>query len=173
MADKDLKFSEAPSPRARHAATAPEAPVEETPEAPAAQTAAEAFAGVDAVHVPASADQLSSEAEIAARTAPDAPVGTKFRKTFVVSRKWHTEGVSDDSDMHRANCVATLQEALNRGLHPKGEAAYVGDDTLHDGSEALHYEVEVVLATEDADPAGTYTPSFSLEDMGGSTVQAN
>lgn len=145
--------------------------VQETP-APAAQTAAEAIEAVDATRAPVSVDQLSTEGEIAARTAPDAEVGTKFRKTFVISKKGFDLGAPQD-DMHRANCVATLQEALNRGLHPKGEASYVGDDQLTDGSEALHYEVEVVLASEDEDPASTYTPSFAIDDMGGSTVQAD
>lgn len=146
MADEDVKFTEAP---AKRRAKAVEKNAEETP---------------------ASVEELSPKEEIAARTAPDAKATGRFVKSFVISaRDWNVDGPVDD--MHRANQVATLQEALNRGLHPSGEAKFDGSETLWDGSVELTYSAPVVLAHLDEDPASTYTPRAAVNDMGGSTIQ--
>lgn len=120
--------------------------------------------GVQGVH------QLSGDAEVAARTGPDSPVDGKFRKVFVLSARDYTSN-ADNEDMHRANAVATLQEALNRGVHCLGDARLEGTEETADGSVRLTYVVEAVPASEHEVPAETQTPSKAIKEMGGSTVE--
>lgn len=112
----------------------------------------------------------SGEEAVAARTAPDAPEDGKFRKTFTLSGRDYEEQ-SEHDDMHRANEVATLQEALNRGLHAQGEAQLENVERTQDGSVNLTYAVEAIPASEDSDPANTETPRKAIKKMGGSTQQ--
>lgn len=115
---------------------------------------------------------------------PEWPADGRFRKVFHIAAarvsrpdigeptdNWH--GPEYDS-MHEANKVAVLQDALNHGLHPRGEAE-LDDATEPDGNGMadLTYSVECVPAstepTEDT-AALTYTPSQAIADQGGSTL---
>ena len=114
---------------------------------------------------------------------PEWPLDGRFRKVFHiqaarVSRpdiaeptdSWH--GPEYDS-MHEANKLAVLQDALNHGLHPRGEAE-LDDATEPDGSgmSALTYSVECVPASTEApeEAALAYTPSAALADQGGTSL---
>lgn len=114
--------------------------------------------------------QLDGDAEVAARTGPDAQADGKFRHTFTLSGRDFEANESND-DMHRANQAATLQFALNKGVHPKGEAALESTETTHDGSVRLTYAVKAIPAGEDEVPSDTQTPTKAIRDMGGSTVE--
>jgi hypothetical protein len=131
---------------------------------------------------------LSTEAVIQRRTStidggPEWPADGRYRKVFTVVVPRVSTGAdleldwnSDEHDtMHEANKVATLQEALFRGLHPQGEARFDGQEGDTDprsyGSATLVYSVEVVPATDEGtEAAATYTPSFAIKDQGGSTL---
>jgi hypothetical protein len=113
---------------------------------------------------------LDSDGEVAARTAPDAEADGKFRHTFTISGRDYDEN-ADNDDMHRANEVATLQNALNKGVHPKGEAYLESSERTQDGSVNLTYAVESIPAHEDEAPGDSQVPSKAIDDMGGSTVE--
>lgn len=115
--------------------------------------------------------QLTEDQEVAARSGPDFPADGKFRKVFVLSgRDYEANQLNDD--MHRANEVATLQEALNKGVHPKGEARLESEESTHDGSVRLTYAVDGVPAHADEAPSETHTPAKAIDDMGGSTLES-
>lgn len=107
------------------------------------------------------AKQPDPEAEVAARSA-DGSEGTRHVKEFVVL------GASvgdEDGPEHAPNKVAVLQEAIQRGLHPRGDVSYDGAETLGDGvSRLLRYSVEVVPAAVDSEPGNTTTPRDKIED---------
>ncbi len=103
--------------------------------------------------------------EINARTV-DGPKDGRFHRDFVVPAR----GWNDSDDAHEANKVAVLQQALHRGLHPRGDVSYDGRSDHPDGkSLVLSYSVDVILASEDDRPADTNTPSKAIDDLGGST----
>lgn len=131
--------------------------------------------------------QLSTEAVIQRRTStidggPLWPADGRYHKVFNIATPRTSTGKLPELDwnddqhlaMHEANKVAVLQEALNRGLHPRGEAEFVGqlgDADEASGSASLEYQVEVVPATVDGEEAAnTYTPSAAIADQGGSTL---
>ena len=130
---------------------------------------------------------LTTEAIIQRRTStldggPEWPADGRYHKVFNIATPRTSTGKPPELDwnddqhraMHEANKVAVLQEALNRGLHPRGEAEFVGqlgDTDESSGSASLEYQVEVVPATIDGEEAaGTYTPSAAIADQGGSTL---
>ena len=136
-----------------------------------------------------SEDQLSTNAVIQRRTStidggPQWPADGRYHKVFTVATPRLSTGKAPELDwnddqhraMHEANKVAVLQEAINRGLHPKAEARFEGqlEATLAEeaaASASLEYSVEVVPATEDGEEAAsTYTPSAALVDQGGTTL---
>ena len=136
-----------------------------------------------------SEDQLTTNAVIQRRTStidggPQWPADGRYHKVFTVATPRLSNGKVPELDwnddqhrsMHEANKVAVLQEALNRGLHPKAEARFEGalEATLAEeaaASASLEYSVEVVPATEDGEEAAaTYTPSAALADQGGTTL---
>jgi hypothetical protein len=96
------------------------------------------------------------ETEVAHRSA-DGSSGMKYRKTFVLL------GVFPEGHpAHEDNARHTLEEAIQRGLHPKGEAVLVDTKEVPEVrdlvSSELTYEVEVVPAVVDDDAPGTVTP---------------
>lgn len=130
---------------------------------------------------------LSTEAVIQRRTStidggPLWPADGRYHKVFNIATPRTSTGKlpelnwNDDQHraMHEANKVAVLQEAMMRGLHPRGEAEFVGqlgDADEASGSASLEYQVEVVPATVDGEEAAnTYTPSAAIADQGGSTL---
>lgn len=120
--------------------------------------------GVDGKPVgPAGQQPRTAEEEIAARTADtDEKAVPRFSKVYVVKARDFTDG-QDREPMHEANKVDMLQQALNVGLHPRGEATFDGHKPHADGqSTYLTYSVEVVPAVEDEVPARTVTPTKAL-----------
>lgn len=118
-----------------------------------------------------SADQLPGAQEVAVRTGPDTPADGYFRHTFTLSPRDGGENANND-DMHRANEVATLQHALHKGVHPKGEAFLEGISTREDGSVDFTYAVKSIPASEDDAPGQSQVPAKAIREMGGSTVKA-
>ena len=92
--------------------------------------------------------------EVAKRSA-DGADGTRHVKEFVVLGA----GLAEDGPQHAPNKIGTLQQAIQHGLHPRGEVTFDGAETLHDGvSQLLRYSVEVVPAAADSEPEKTSTP---------------
>lgn len=100
-----------------------------------------------------------------AQRSPDGSDRDQFRKVFSVGRL----GVSPDDPDHRRNAIAVVQEAVQRGLHPRGDV-YLVDAVEHDeplnasGSRRcrytdLRYAVAVIPASIDTTPEDTTTPT--------------
>jgi len=106
-----------------------------------------ALAGEDAVEV----DERS----------PDGSDGTRHTKEFVVlARNW---GGSDNE--HEANRAAVANEAIQRGLHPRGDVTFDGQEEHDDGqSLVLTYSVETIPAIVDHQAQDTTTPRDILTD---------
>jgi hypothetical protein len=115
------------------------------------------------------AESKSSSEVVAEKSGPDAKPDGKFRKTFNVQVTPFTQlsDVQGDDVMHEANKLATLQEALNRGVHPKGEpeleSTEVGEEHLNSATVKFTYAVEAVAAFADLDAPGTTTPAEMLK----------
>jgi hypothetical protein len=105
------------------------------------------------------------EADIAARSGHcDAARSNRFVRVFPVATG-HLG--SDDEAMHARNGVAVVQEAIQQGLHPRGEVSFDGvvdQDPSEPGYDArypvshLTYSVECVPAGIDPDASKTTTP---------------
>jgi hypothetical protein len=86
----------------------------------------------------------------------------RFRKTFVVQ----IQGKTQDDQLAYGDGLgdkqAVLQEALNRGLHPKGEPIRESVERIHEGLSSatikVVYSVPVVPAALDYDPGTTWQP---------------
>lgn len=99
-------------------------------------------------------------AAVAARSV-DGSDGTTWLKTFLVRGAGFDK---PDHPIHAANAVGVAQEALNRGLHPRGvaelrSAEVVDHDRRGVPSVALTYAVACVPAVGDETPAETVTPA--------------
>lgn len=95
------------------------------------------------------------QGEIEQRSADGAEAG-RFVKTFVVDRE-----VGDDSPMHDQNAVGVVQEAIQRGLHPKSDVVLANRNVVQEKrsvSTELTYAVDVEPSSVDHDPASTVTP---------------
>ena len=69
-----------------------------------------------------------------------------------------------------ANKAAVTNEAIQRGLHPRGEASFVGAEDHPDGvSVVLTYSVETVPSSVDHAPEDTTTPRDVIEADGKDT----
>lgn len=104
------------------------------------------------------------EGEVAKRSA-DGSSGMTFHKVFVLG-----SGITDDAEhpQHLANLAGTLQEAINRGLHPKGEPKLVSvnhgqPDRRGAVSSWCKYTVDVEPAVTDTKAHTTETPTSFLE----------
>jgi hypothetical protein len=99
------------------------------------------------------------EAEVAERTA-DGAQGMRFVKQFVVlAARWN-----DEDYQHEANRAGVVNEAIQRGLHPRGTVAFDGAEPHADGlSLTLTYSVETVPASVDHHPEETTTPRAVIE----------
>jgi hypothetical protein len=109
--------------------------------------------------------RANPEADIAARSGHcDAPESSRFVRVFPLP----TEHLgSDDENLHKRNATAVLQEAIQQGLHPRGEVSFDGvvdqatDEPGYDVRYPLShltYSVECVPAGIDADASQTTTP---------------
>jgi hypothetical protein len=112
------------------------------------------------------------EGEVASRSA-DGSDGMAFRKVFVMAGP---EQIPSDHPCHEDNAVRVLEEALQRGLHPKGEARLVGTEVVDRDrkgtvSTACTYEVEVVPAVIDTEAHKTVTPSSEVREKSRGLVE--
>lgn len=104
------------------------------------------------------------KAEEVSHRSADGSKGQVWRKVFVLGGS-----VAKDSPQHEANCVRVLEEAIQRGLHPKGKARLVSGDV--DTDEHGHtnttciYEVPVEPAVTDIEAHKTVTPSSELNEQ--------
>lgn len=110
------------------------------------------------------------EAEVDERSA-DGAEGTRHVKEFVVlSAHWPGTG---EEEAHAANRAAVVNEAIQRGLHPRGDVSFDGSAEHGDGvSTVLTYSVETVPASVDHTPQDTTTPRDVIEEVGGDTSKA-
>jgi hypothetical protein len=105
------------------------------------------------------------EVEVDKRSA-DGSEGTRFVKEFVVlARDW-----TGEEYQHEANKAGVANEAIQRGLHPRGDISFDGSDDHPDGvSLTLTYSVDTVPASVDHHPEDTTTPRDVIEAAGGDT----
>lgn len=88
----------------------------------------------------------------------------KFRKIFVIQAlRTAVEDLTDNDDYHDANKQNVLEQALYRGLRPKGDVELEDVQIVHEGSAGnsvsiqLTYSVDCVPASIDYDPSSTVT----------------
>jgi hypothetical protein len=115
----------------------------------------------EAAPVNAPAPRRDRVEEVAARSA-DGSKGLTFRKVFVMAGS-----VPKGHPQHEANWVGVLQEALHRGLHPKGEVRLVDHDVTEPNrrgtvTTTATYEVDVEPASTDTEAHTTVAPSSSV-----------
>jgi hypothetical protein len=105
------------------------------------------------------------EVEVDKRSA-DGSEGTRFVKEFVVlGRDW-----TGEEYQHEANKAGVVNEAIQRGLHPRGDISFDGSEEHPDGvSLTLTYSVDTVPASVDHHPEDTTTPRDVIEAAGGDT----
>jgi hypothetical protein len=109
------------------------------------------------------AQEGEPEVEVDERSA-DGSEGTRYVKEFVVLKAWPA---GNEADAHKANAAAVANEAIQRGLHPRGEARFDGSEDHPDGhSLTLTYSVETVPSSIDTEPGETTTPRDVLTDNG-------
>ena len=99
------------------------------------------------------------ETEVDERSA-DGSDGMRFVKQFVVlAARWN-----DEDYQHEANRAGTVNEAIQRGLHPRGKVSFDGGEEHPDGlSLVLTYSVDTVPASVDHHPEDTTTPRAVIE----------
>ena len=87
------------------------------------------------------------ETEVAHRSA-DGSFGLAWHKTFIVLGEFDA-----DHPIHADNQVRVYEEALQRGMHPKGDAKLIETEQIREVrgqvSSALTYAVDVVPAVVD------------------------
>lgn len=112
------------------------------------------------------------ELETATRTSDRQNVeDTRFRKRYVVLRDAYQP---DEDNIHARNQVETLNDALNHGLHPRGEATFDGAEDHPDGASLyLDYSVEVIPAVVDGDAPAAMTPYKVLVDKYDLSTESN
>jgi hypothetical protein len=105
------------------------------------------------------------EVEVDERSA-DGAEGTRHVKEFVVpAARWTGEDYQ-----HEANRAAVVNEAIQRGLHPRGDVSFDGQEEHPDGvSLVLTYSVETVPSSVDHQPEDTTTPRDVIEANGKDT----
>jgi hypothetical protein len=125
--------------------------------AAAAKKTAASEAKARAKQFPAKAGE--PEVEVAKRSAGDAD-GTRYVRDFVVlAARWTGEDYQ-----HEANRSALVGEAIQRGLHPRGDVAFDGQEGHPDGvSLVLTYSVDTVPASVDHHPEDTITSRDVIE----------
>ncbi len=102
--------------------------------------------------------------EVAQRSV-DGSDRDQFHKVFSVGRL----GITPDDPIHQQNALGVVQEALQRGLHPRGDVRLVEAVETDEPLNALgtrrrqhtdlRYAVQVVPASVDRSAQDTATPS--------------
>lgn len=113
------------------------------------------------------------EQEVEQRSA-DGSDGTRFEKKFIVDK-----GAEHSEAQHEANKANVLEDAIQRGLHPRGEVRFDGaEDLTREPAEPgrryfplveLTYSVETIPAAVDTQPVETTTPRDQIASDDGST----
>lgn len=105
------------------------------------------------------------DVEVEQRSA-DGSDGLRHVKDFVVmGRDWSGD---DDPARHDANAAVVSNEAIQHGLHPRGDVSFDGAQDHPDGeSITLTYSVEVVPASVDYASQDTTTPHDILAEGDG------
>jgi len=103
---------------------------------------------------PAQAGHLHAEVE---QRSTDGADGMRYVKEFVLmGRDWPEAG---DLYNHGGNKAAVANEAIQRGLHPRGDVRFDGAEDHPDGhSVTLAYSVDTVPSSIDHAPQDTTTP---------------
>lgn len=103
-------------------------------------------------------------AEVGQRSV-DGSDGTRYIKHIVIlARHWPGQG---DGAYHQGNRAAVVNEAIQRGLHPRGDVSFVGAESHPDGeSVTLAYSVETVPAVIDHRPQDATTPHDAIKGDG-------
>ncbi|MFI2761394.1 hypothetical protein ACH5A3_21370 [Streptomyces echinatus] len=105
------------------------------------------------------------DVEVDERSA-DGSKGMRHVKEFVV----HGGTWTGEEYQHEANRAAVHNEAIQRGLHPRGETSFDGAEDHPDGvSVVLTYSVETVPSSIDHQPEDTTTPRDVIEADGKDT----
>lgn len=100
------------------------------------------------------------DVEVSERSA-DGSDSTRYVKEFVVLRRDFNDG---DAAAHEANRAGVANEAIQRGLHPRGDVRFDGAVEHPDGkSVTLTYSVDTVPASVDHQPEDTTTPRDVIE----------
>ncbi|MEU1088961.1 hypothetical protein ABZ401_19360 [Streptomyces sp. NPDC005892] len=104
------------------------------------------------------------EVEVDERS-PDGSDGLRHVKEFVVLKAtWPSR---DEGEAHEANAAAVANEAIQRGLHPRGVAKFEGSEDHPDGlSLTLRYSVQAVPSSVDHNAPDTTTPRDVLTGDG-------
>jgi hypothetical protein len=106
-------------------------------------------------------EKQEPEEQVAKRSA-DGSDGTRHTKEFVVLGGQFGD---EDGPEHEPNKLAVLQEAIQRGLHPRGDVTFDGAELTADGvSRSLRYSVEVVPSAMDSEPEKTTTPRQKIDE---------
>lgn len=131
--------------------------------AAAAKKTAASESKTRAKQFPAKAGEEAVEVD---ERSPDGAEGTRHVKEFVVqAARWNGEDYQ-----HEANRAALVGEAIQRGLHPRGDVSFDGTQEHPDGvSLILTYSVDTVPASVDHSPENTTTPRDVIEGDGGDT----
>lgn len=113
------------------------------------------------------------EEEVEQRSA-DGSEGTRFEKKFICDA-----GAENSEPQHEANRANVLEDAIQRGLHPRGEVRFDGaKDITSEPAEPgrryfplveLTYSVETIPAVVDTQPVETTTPRDQIVSDDGST----
>jgi hypothetical protein len=120
---------------------------------------------------------LPESQETQARNPESVPADGRYHHYFVVQGLAEDWEAPEQDAMHAANRLATIQAALNLGLHPQGEARYDGAEederTTRPASKRstkLKYSVEV-LPAHAAHAPDTVTPFKVLAKTEGRTTE--
>jgi hypothetical protein len=114
-----------------------------------------------------------AQAEEVAQRSADGSSGTRFKKTFICEA-----GTENRPAQHEANKANVLEDAIQRGLHPRGEVRFDGAKDITKPVEPgqrsfplveLTYSVETIPAVVDHRPVETTTPRDQIVSDGGST----
>jgi hypothetical protein len=110
-------------------------------------------------------ERLQQEQFPAKSGAPEVEVDKRSADGSVLARDW-----TGEEYQHEANKAGVANEAIQRGLHPRGDISFDGsEDHPDDVSLTLTYSVETVPASVDHHPEDTTTPRDVIEDAGGDT----
>lgn len=107
------------------------------------------------------------EGEVASRSA-DGSDGMTFKKTFAMAGPAE---IPSDHPCHEDNAGRVLEEALQRGLHPKAKARLLGTEVTEVSrrgvvTTACTYGVEVEPSITDTEAHTTVTPSSDVRVTG-------